>query len=451
MDATAGNRQAIADLFEKSGLKHNAKRLLRKTPLGGSFDQGMEFPKLEAQDFSAHKVPTGNPSAWLSMFNQPTMEQQPQDEPHQLTAGQMMYGDPMMYDQPAMQTPPPAEGTPRPPLDVQSLWGFMGDQPAMMTPPPTEPPSAAEIALSNSAVPHAQGGTINPLDKYNKQIEAKSLEGIAAQKASAAELLKYKQALLGSHESQMDLSPLMALSDSWTGSKMAGGYAKPESSMERLNKVMGVEKEIGSAQGRITDDEIALLRNKANAELMKQKLTLQYGGGDPMGDLSNEGRKMVSLANEGMNAITGMEQAIASGVGPTHIDANTPLIGNFKSDNAFTSNQRIGAEMFGRLQSGGAINKDEEKRFIALGPRPGDKPEIAREKLAAQKAALEDKMRIFGVQPHHLAQIGVTRRGSVPSEGYDNAGGAVGPRGAGGSTYKKTDIENEMRRRGILK
>lgn len=136
---------------------------------------------------------------------------------------------------------------------------------------------------------------------------------------------------------------------------------------------------------------------------------------DPLEKLGSETKKMVGIANEGLNAVLGMTEAFDSGVTPSYINPDTPFIGSFISDDAFTSNQRTGAEMFGRLQSGGAINKDEEARFVAMGPRPGDSPEIARQKLQSQKAALEDRLKILGITPEVLQSAGVTRRASIPS------------------------------------
>lgn len=144
---------------------------------------------------------------------------------------------------------------------------------------------------------------------------------------------------------------------------------------------------------------------KLERELAKQS--------DPLEKLGAEGKKMVGIANEGLNAVMGMQQALDSGVTPKYIDPSTPLVGRFISDDPFTSNQRAAAEMFGRLQSGGAINKDEEARFVAMGPRPGDNPVVAKAKLESQKKALEDRLRIMGVTPEVLAQAGVQRRSSV--------------------------------------
>jgi len=69
-------------------------------------------------------------------------------------------------------------------------------------------------------------------------------------------------------------------------------------------------------------------------------------------------------------------------------------------DNNFTESQRRGAEAFGRMQSGGAINKDEEKRFIAAGPGIADSKEIQSRKLEKQKQMFEDRAKTLGFTPN---------------------------------------------------
>ena len=51
------------------------------------------------------------------------------------------------------------------------------------------------------------------------------------------------------------------------------------------------------------------------------------------------------------------------------------------------------------MQSGGAINKDEEKRFIAAGPGMTDSVEIQARKLAKQQQMFEDRAKTLGFTP----------------------------------------------------
>jgi hypothetical protein len=289
------------------------------------------------------------------------------------------------------------------PLMMQGVLGQDGN-------PLPEAPAPAMSMASMPSLPAAP-------DKYEelmKRLEGRTLQGINDQRESIKKLREY-QDKIRNKESQVDLSPLMRLADQWSGSKLSAGYQAPETADERQARLMGIEQQIAGQSSKITDDELGLLKTQMMGEMYRNKADAAAQKGTSLNDLSGESKKMVGLANEGINAVTGMEQAMANGVGPSRVNPSSPLIGSFVSDNAFTSNQRIAAEMFGRLQSGGAINKEEEDRFIAMGPRPGDDTQMAMQKLAAQKAALQDRLRIVGASPEMLSQAGVHSRSSVPS------------------------------------
>jgi hypothetical protein len=59
---------------------------------------------------------------------------------------------------------------------------------------------------------------------------------------------------------QTDFSPLMALVDTWTGSKLAGAYNAPESGSERLLNVAKLKDAIAKQRGQFTDSQINLLK-----------------------------------------------------------------------------------------------------------------------------------------------------------------------------------------------
>ena len=66
-------------------------------------------------------------------------------------------------------------------------------------------------------------------------------------------------------------------------------------------------------------------------------------------------------------------------------------------DNTYTINRRMAAEAFGRMQSGGAINKDEEARFEKMLPSTIDSPEKQAEKLSILRQTIMDRARTLGV------------------------------------------------------
>lgn len=68
-------------------------------------------------------------------------------------------------------------------------------------------------------------------------------------------------------------------------------------------------------------------------------------------------------------------------------------------DNNYTSAERKAAEAYGRMQSGGAINKDEEERFLAMLPRSKDDAALQRQKLKDQYSEMESRLKTLGFTP----------------------------------------------------
>jgi hypothetical protein len=57
----------------------------------------------------------------------------------------------------------------------------------------------------------------------------------------------------------------------------------------------------------------------------------------------------------------------------------------------------------GRMQSGGAINKDEEERFGKLVPSTFDSKEMVEKKLKNMENELKTRIKGFGVDPNLIA------------------------------------------------
>jgi len=68
-------------------------------------------------------------------------------------------------------------------------------------------------------------------------------------------------------------------------------------------------------------------------------------------------------------------------------------------DNDFTLGLSKAAEAFGRMQSGGAINKDEEARFVSQMRSIGDKPEVQKQKLDEMLNLAKQRYQTLGFDP----------------------------------------------------
>lgn len=69
---------------------------------------------------------------------------------------------------------------------------------------------------------------------------------------------------------------------------------------------------------------------------------------------------------------------------------------SFIGDNSFTEAQRRATEAYGRMQSGGAINKEEEDRFQKTLPNKWDSEEIQRQKLLKQREEMISRLKTLG-------------------------------------------------------
>ncbi len=118
--------------------------------------------------------------------------------------------------------------------------------------------------------------------------------------------------------------------------------------------------------------------------------------------LSGEQRKLLDLQIMGTKAMQGMKDAYAKG----------DWTFSMKGDNNYTRWARSAAEAFGRLQSGGAINKEEEKRFMAMLPGSMDSNEIQLAKLAQAEDEFNSRLtnsgftaQDFGIVPVDMAAV----------------------------------------------
>lgn len=97
-----------------------------------------------------------------------------------------------------------------------------------------------------------------------------------------------------------------------------------------------------------------------------------------------------------LKAINEMGSALDSG------DNTFSVIG----DNDYTAAERRATEAYGRMQSGGAINKEEEKRFANTLPQSTDSKDIQRKKLITQRDEMKSRLRTLGYSEADLRELG---------------------------------------------
>lgn len=94
-------------------------------------------------------------------------------------------------------------------------------------------------------------------------------------------------------------------------------------------------------------------------------------------------------------ALDDMEKAIKKG------GSRYSLIG----DNEFTKALDRAAEAFGRMQSGGAINKDEEARFKNMVRATGDDTKMTLQKIADNRKEAHARLTTLGFSPQEVPEI----------------------------------------------
>lgn len=124
----------------------------------------------------------------------------------------------------------------------------------------------------------------------------------------------------------------------------------------------------------------------------KDELARKNAPEERIKNLSGTDKARFDNARMAAQALDEMDAALANG------DNTFSLIG----DSAYTAAARRATEAYGRMQSGGAINKEEEARFEKTLPRPADSVEIQRQKLIKQKQEMVSRLKTLGFTPEQV-------------------------------------------------
>jgi len=138
--------------------------------------------------------------------------------------------------------------------------------------------------------------------------------------------------------------------------------------------------------------EMADMLRKEQIDKLRQEAEDKTSIEGKLKKLNSGDKQRLDNTKLGLEYTQAMDDALSSG------DNTFSLIG----DNKFTNSLSLAAEAFGRMQSGGAINKQEEARFMAMSPRPSDPKDIQREKLVRMQKLFADRMGTLGFTPQDL-------------------------------------------------
>lgn len=155
-------------------------------------------------------------------------------------------------------------------------------------------------------------------------------------------------------------------------------------------------------------------QEKRDAKAEKEKYEKSTEG--RLSKLNSGDKARYDNSRMGLQAVQSLDAALVNG------NNTFSLVG----DNDYTLNLDHAAEAFGRMQSGGAINKDEEARFKRMAPTATDSKAVQKQKLEKMQALFGDRLRTLGftadeagVPLKPIAYGNPDPKAKAPSAAYD--------------------------------
>lgn len=147
-----------------------------------------------------------------------------------------------------------------------------------------------------------------------------------------------------------------------------------------------------SYQARLAEQEMRRQERQDAIDLKAEEENKKNTPEERIKALDTSGKARFDNALMVLKAIDEMGVALDNG------DNTFSLVG----DNAYSAASRRATEAFGRLQSGGAINKDEEKRFEKTLPMSTDDKKMQRHKLLTQREEMLSRLKTLGFTPEQI-------------------------------------------------
>jgi predicted sulfurtransferase len=201
-------------------------------------------------------------------------------------------------------------------------------------------------------------------------------------------VIHYANKIKEGYQPQMNLAPLMALADKWTGSNLSKGYEAPETEQQHALKVMQAQQMANQAQSGISDDEIKLAQLQLMGEANKMKadnpatpkVTAEQWKAASFGQRTADANKTIAeLEDVGTSRINKI--AMSGFVPGEMVSEKTKLL-----DQA----QRNFINSVLRRESGAAISPSEfENAKMQYFPQPGDTQAVLAQKAQNRARTIE--------------------------------------------------------------
>lgn len=230
---------------------------------------------------------------------------------------------------------------------------------------------------------------------------------------------QYYSALLGDKQAQRDMIEAI------TGKKIQSAYdiaaANRDANTQRYDadrasRDKAIQDKFDMMQRQLEELSRHNKATEKNAE-DANKIKAKKGSGpgkSALDKLSGEQKMKVGMMADALRSLNQYESAFNAGGRRSRINPDTPIIGSFLNASPIDEASTKLSDDIGRLRSGGAINQDEEARFLRMLPTAADDDATARRKLENIRTEFRNKISIFGVDENALAKGGF-QLGSVQS------------------------------------
>jgi hypothetical protein len=272
----------------------------------------------------------------------------------------------------------------------QMLQAQQGQGPMVPLAPNAYVPSASDPANTPEVDQNEFMPRVGSTPDINQLMADRVLKSIKGQKQNVSDLKDKMQTYAAlSAQGGVDLSPLMALSDAWTGSKLSNAYQAPESSQDKYAQLVNMQAKIGQAERGITDDEMKLLATLGDRQSAQERIAAMKENKRPTAEQFKAATfaKRMDLAEDTFtNVNPGLMTSRSAALQKTKFFPSELMNEDVKKVDQAERNF-INAIL--RRESGAAISADEfSNARMQYFPQPGDT-----EELLAQKKANRDIVR----------------------------------------------------------
>jgi hypothetical protein len=154
-----------------------------------------------------------------------------------------------------------------PALDLSGIVGPSADMSAPIKVPAQQAPQLTPVSTSTktttkTSVPFSQSPEVKTLLEQMRTNRLQSREGQISGITGLEDVLKQHMERQQGREGLygLDLTPLMALTDQWTGSKFAQSYNRPEDSKAQLETTARLQDALQRAKGELTQADMDALK-----------------------------------------------------------------------------------------------------------------------------------------------------------------------------------------------